>query len=232
MVVVVLAPQVVNVGRRHQRPAELARVALDALVRLRLLGDAVLLDLEVDVLRPEDLDEVVEVGAGVGRALLDQAPAEARLQAAGERDHALGVAAEQFHVDVRLAALEALEEAARGQLDEVAKARVVGGEQGQVVALHAPLGLAVVHQVGLEAENRLDIVLAAGLVVLDRAVHHPVVGEPERRHVELGGPRRHRLDLAGAVEQRVLAVDMQVGRGPAHPPIIAIRSVAIDPPTR
>ena len=54
----------------------------------------------------------------------------------------------------------------------------------------AALGAAVVDQVGLEPEDRLDPVLAAGLVVLDRAVHHPVVGEPERRHPELGGARR------------------------------------------
>ena len=189
---VVLAAQVVDVGGRDQRPAELARVADDALVRLRLLGDPVLLDLEVDVVGAEDLDQVVEVGAGVGRALLDQPAAEARLQAAGERDHALGVAVEQLHVDVRLAALEALEEAGRGELDQVAKAGVVGGEQGQVVALDPALGAAVVDQVGLEPEDRLDPVLATGLVVLDRAVHHPVVGEPERRHPELGRRREPR----------------------------------------
>ena len=69
MVVVVLAAQVVDVGGADQRPAELAGEADDALVRLVLLGDAVLLDLEVDLLGPEGLDQVVEVGAGVvGRA--------------------------------------------------------------------------------------------------------------------------------------------------------------------
>ena len=100
---------------------------------------------------------------------------------------------EQLHVDVRLAAREALEEAGRGELDEVAEAGVVGGEQGQVVAL-APgsSARAVVDQVGLEPEDRLDPVLLAGLVELDRAVHDPVVGEPERRHPELGGARGHR----------------------------------------
>ena len=73
--------------------------------------------------------------ARVVRAVLDEPAAEARLQAAGQRDHAVGVAVEQLHVDVRLAAREALEEARRGQLDEVAKARVGGREQGEVVAL-------------------------------------------------------------------------------------------------
>ena len=73
--------------------------------------------------------------------------------------------------------------------------------------------------------------VAAGLVVLDRAVHHPVVGQPQRRHPQLGGAlgQRHpphvlallvllaRAQLAGAVEQRVLAVDVKVYGGPgAH----------------
>ena len=237
VVLVVLASQVVDVGGGDQRPAELAGVADDALVGLRLLGDPVLLHLEVDIVGAEHLDQVVEMGAGVVGALFDQATAKARLQAAGERDHTVGVALEQLHVDVRLAAPEALEEAGRGELDQVAEAGVVGGHQGEVVALHPALGAAIVDQIGLEPEDRLDPVLATGLVVLDRAVHHPVVGEPERRHPEFGRPRGEPAidlvgslvdDLAGAVEQRVLAVHVQMDHVPAHRPIIATGSVGTD----
>ena len=201
-------------------------------VRLRLLGDPVDLDLEVDVLATEDLHQVVEVSAGVLRAILDQAPAEARLQAARERDHALGVAREQLVVDVRLATLEAVEETLRAELDQVAKALIGGRQQGQVVALDPALGVAVADQVRLEPEDRLDPVLATGLVVLDGAVHDAVVGEPEGRHPELGRAGRHRVDLAGTVEQRVLAVHMQVDDAPAHAPIIATDPVGIDAPNR
>jgi hypothetical protein len=77
VVVEVLAPQVVDVGGGDQRPAELAGVADDPLVGLVLLVDPVLLHLEVDLLGAEGLDQVVEVGAGVFRALFDQATAEA-----------------------------------------------------------------------------------------------------------------------------------------------------------
>ena len=221
MVVVVLAAQVVDVAGGDERAADLAGVADDPLVGLVLLGDPVDLDLQVDVVGAEDLDQVVEVGAGVGRAVLDQAPAKARLQAAGERDHALGVSVEQVHVDVCLAAPEALEEAGRAELDQVAKALVGGGEQRQVVALAALAGAPViVDEVGLEPEDRLDPDRFAGLVVLDGAVHHAVIGDAQRRHPELGRAGGHRvahplrglaLDLAMAVEQRVLAVDVQVG---------------------
>ncbi len=58
---------------------------------LLLLVDPVLLHLEVDLIGAKGLDQVVEVGAGVLVALFDQAPTKARLQAAGEHDHPLGV---------------------------------------------------------------------------------------------------------------------------------------------
>ena len=72
------------------------------------------------------------------------------------------------------------------------------------VALH------VVDEVGLDADDRLDPVLVAGLVVLHGAVHHAVVGEPERRLIERGGALCQRVDAAGAVEHRVLGVNMEV----------------------
>ena len=85
----------------------------DPLVGLVLLGDAVLLHLEVDVVGAEDLQQLVGVRARLGGVVVHEAPAEARLQAAGERDHAGRVAREQLQVDVGLAALVALEEAGR-----------------------------------------------------------------------------------------------------------------------
>ena len=220
VVVEVLAPQVVDVGGADHRPAQLAGEADDPLVRLVLLGDPVLLHLEVDLVGAEGLDQVVEVGAGIVGALFDQAAAEARLQAAGEDDHALGMSGEQLHVDVGLAAREAFEEAGRGEFDQVGEAEVAFGQQGQVVALVPGLlldRLAIVDQVGLEADDRFDPVLVARLVEVDGAVHHAMVGEPEGGLAELRRPRRHRVDLAGAIEQRVLAVgvEMDCGRG-AH----------------
>jgi len=130
------------------------------------------------------------------------------------------VLGQQLHVDVGLAAREALEEAGRGELDQVREALVVLRQQGQVVALVTGLLLdraAVVDEVGLEAGDLLDPVLLAGLLEGDGAVHDAVVGQAEGRLVELCRPRRHRVDLAGAVKQRVLAVGMEVyGRGSAH----------------
>ena len=59
--------------------------------------------------------------------------------------------------------------------------------------------------------------LLAGLVVLDRAVHHAVVGEAERRLPERRRALGERVDPARAVEQRVLGVDVEVdGRHGVH----------------
>ena len=159
VVVVVLLAEVVHVGGGDERAAHLPRELRDRLVDLLLLGDAVALDLEVDVLGAEHLHELVEVGARLRQPALDDAAAGAGGEAAGERDDALGVAGEAVEVDARLAAVEALEEAGARELDEVAEALVGGGEQRQVVALDLALAhRAVVDEVRLEPEDRLDVV--------------------------------------------------------------------------
>ena len=65
VVVVVLLAQVVHVGGGDQRAPGLGREALHRRVDLLLLLQPVALDLEIDVLGPEDSDQLVEVGAGV-----------------------------------------------------------------------------------------------------------------------------------------------------------------------
>ncbi len=120
VVVVVLAAQVVDVARPHERPADLPGDADDPLVGPLLVREAVLLHLEVDVVGPEGAEQVVGVGARVGRAILEQPPAEAGGEAAGEGDHAFAVRGEQAEVDRRLAPVQPVEEAGGGQLDEVA----------------------------------------------------------------------------------------------------------------
>ena len=182
VVVVIAATEVVNVRGGHDRPAHLRRDPHDPLVRLVLLGDAVALELEVDVVGAEQLEQVVRVCPRTRGRALHEPPAEPRLQTAREGDHPRGVAAEQLQVHIGLAAPVPLEEAGGAQLHKVPEALVVAGQEGQVVALVAHrVALQIVHEVGLDADDRLDPVLAAGLVVLHRAVHHAVIGEPERR---------------------------------------------------
>jgi len=143
MVVEVLPAQVVDVAGADQRAAHLAGDLDDALVRLLLVVEAVLLDLEVDAVVAEDAHQVVRVRPRLSLVVGQQPLAEARLQAAGEDDDAVGVALEEVQVHVRLAPLVALEEAGGAELDEVAEALVRLGQQRQVVAL-------VAHRLGLD----------------------------------------------------------------------------------
>ena len=118
------------------------------------------------------------------------------------------MALEQLPVDARLVVV-ALEVAEAGELDQVRVAGVVGGEQREVgVALL--VRLAVVGDVDLAADDGLDAGVAGRLPELDGARHRAVVGEADRRHLELGGPRDEVGNPARPVEDRVLGVDVEV----------------------
>jgi hypothetical protein len=172
--------------------------------------EAVLLDLEVDVVRAENTGQFVGVSSGLVRLAVQQVLAELGLQATGERDHALGVPGDLSQIDRRLAALITLEKAARGELDQVPVPGRRGGQQRQVVPVKAPRGPAevVIDDIDLAAEDRLDPVLAAGCGQLDRAVHHAVVGQAECGLAKRRGALGQRVDLARPIEQRVLRVDV------------------------
>src|SRR5207248_10366145 len=98
-------------------------------------------------------------------------------EAAGERDEPGTVLVEELPVDARLVVV-ALEVAERAELDQIRVALVRLGEERQVrVALL--LGLAVVGDVDLAAEERLDAVLFRLSDETDRARERAVVGEPD-----------------------------------------------------
>ena len=69
---------------------------------------------------------------------------------------------------------------------------------------------AVVGDVELAADQRLDAVLLGLAHELDRAGERAVVGERDRRHLELRRPGREPRDAARPVEDRVLGVDVEM----------------------
>ena len=72
------------------------------------------------------------------------------------------------------------------------------------------LRLAVVGDVDLGADQRLDAVLSGLLVELDGTRERAVVGERDGRHLELGRPSGEVRNPAGPVEDRELGVDVEV----------------------
>ena len=166
------------------------------------------LHLDVGRVLAEDLDEPVHLGRRVGGPGLLERLADPPGEAAGERDQPLGVGLEQLPVDARLVVV-ALEVAGRGELDQVGVAGVVLGEEREV-SVPLGLGAAVVADVDLAAENRLDSDLSGLPVELDGPGERAVVGEPDGGHLELSSPSREGRDAARPVEDRVLGVDVKV----------------------
>ncbi len=200
--------QVVDVAGGDERKPRLLGELRELRVDARLLLEAGVLDLDVDVVAPEDLRQPVEVGGGVLRTALLERPADPAGEAAGERHDPVRVRLEVPPVDPRLVVV-ALEVGGRGELDQVPVALVRLGQQGQVrVALLLARG--VVADVDLAADQRLDAGLLGLLVELDGAGERAVVGERDGGHLELGGAGDQRRNPASPVEDRELGVDVEV----------------------
>ena len=213
----VLVAQVVDVVGGHGLEAGLLGELRELRQQLALLGQAGVLQLDVDVLGAEQLGEPGDLGQRGGVVAVAQQHRRLAAHAARERDEALVVLAEQLPVGARLVVV-ALEVRRRGELDEVLVAGLVARQQREVrvALLDAGAAVPVGGDVELEADDRLDALVLGGAVELDGAAQRAVVGERHRRHAQLLGPRDQLLDPARAVEQRVLAVHVEMDEGGGH----------------
>ena len=138
--VVVLAAQVVDIAGPDEAPAHLARDPHDLLVALVLLGEAVLLDLEVEVLRAEHRPQLICVRASV--VAVDVSPDALTVARANARKHSL--LAVSF---VQSDWFDSLDPSLRGRIDLiVANPPYVGAEEFSIldpVLRFEPLGALV-----------------------------------------------------------------------------------------
>ena len=130
-------------------------------IDLGLLGDAVVLQFEVKILRAEGLLEPVNRLARLGQLVLQDGLGNLAGQAAGKRDEAVLVRGEQFLVDARLVII-ALQMRGGGELDEVFVAGFVLREQHEMVVNIAPAAVgflfvtAAGRDIHLAADDGLD----------------------------------------------------------------------------
>ena len=144
----------------------------------------------------------------------------------------VGVLLEQLPVHPGLVVV-ALHEGEARELDQVLVAGLVLGQQREVVVeLLAALGVAtrvvdpaaagrslaavVVGHVGLGADDRLDPLLVALAVEVERAVHVAVIGDADRRLAVADRLGDELVEPSRAVEHRELGVDVEVGEGIGH----------------
>ncbi|MCL4535757.1 MAG: hypothetical protein M1370_11445 [Bacteroidetes bacterium] len=199
----VLLADVVDVVGGDHRNAHSAAQLQHAAVDLNLVGEAVVLDLQVVAVRAHQ----VAVEGGGPRRGVQVVPQDGASHlagwAAGGDDQALVVLLEQLVVDARLV-VEPLQLGLADQIHEGLVAGEVLGQQKQVRGAFV-LGLPVVHaalgHVGLDTDERLYARGLGGQVKLDGAVHGAVVGEGKGRHAELFGPAHQVLNLPQSVQQ-------------------------------
>ena len=240
---VVLLPGVMAVvGSQERRPQAMGD--LDKLrVGLALLLQPVVLQLDEQVVPPEDVLEPCGTRSGelhvtAQQGLVDEAP-----EAPGRRDNPLVVALEQLPVRPRLVPVPC-EVGLRGQLEQVLVPAVVLRQQRQVVielvaliCLPAgvvepapsqwPLQAALARHVGLDADDRLDTSFPGRLVEVQDPVHVAVVCDGDGRLAVGDGPFDDLVDPCRAVEHRELRVEVQMGKRCAHSPTTSLRSAPL-----
>ena len=217
----VLAVHIVQVVRRDESDIVLLGELDEAGVGLALLRQAVVLDLEEEVLTAEDLEVFAHERVSALHIVLQDGARDLAGNAGREADDALVVLAQEVLVDARLV-VHALDVGQRDELDEVAVARLVLREQDQMVVADA-IDLAVLlararGHIDLAADDGLHALLLCLFVEVDDAVHGAVVGDGDAVHAERFRRLDEFLDAARTVEQAELRVDMEMGKRHAFTP--------------
>ncbi len=208
---------VVRVVGCHQRHPVVLAVGHQPAVQHPELIDVVFLQLQVEVLRAKDiLVPADQIAQGAVIFAFFQQARNFRRQAATGRDQPLRMTGKQFFVHPRAVVVTA-DLGFAGQLKQVAVARLVAGQQQQMVRLGIQGRIAVIHaapgQVRLHANHGFNSRLPGGPEELDHAKHRAVIGDRQRRHAQFFGARHQPVDLAQAVQQGVFGMDMQMDEG-------------------
>jgi hypothetical protein len=87
MVMVILFAQVVNVGSAHDRPPEIGGHLDQACVRFLLPIYSVLLNLEIDIVLPKNLEKLISVPASLVGAVISKEAANSGRKATGQGNH-------------------------------------------------------------------------------------------------------------------------------------------------
>ncbi len=189
---------VVDVVGGRQGHAGLGRQLGEHRVQALLLGDAVVLELEVEVARPEQVAVVADHLPGTVAVPRQEQARGLGGEAAGERGEPLGVLGQELLVGAG-PVVEPLDAGVGDDLQEVPVAGLVPRDEREVpVRLVVVPALAVEprgrRDVGLDPDDRLDPRVPGGLVEVQGAEHDAVVRDGDGGHAELGRLADHVTD--------------------------------------
>ena len=203
-------------------------------IRTMLVGDPVILDLDEEVLPPEDVLQARRPALGLFDIAGQQRLEDDAAQAPGGGDQPGVMALEQLPIDPGLVVV-ALQVRRRRELQEVAVALDGLGKQGEVVVQLLPtfgISPGVVHlapahrslmsgfagHVGLGPDDGGDPLVTARLVEVQDSVHVAVIGDAQSR-LPVGHCRGHQLaDPGGPIEHGELGVGVQMRKRPLRHP--------------
>ena len=194
---------------------ELEEVGDDAL----LLLEAVVHELDDEVLAAEDLDELAAGLAGGLVVAAKEGLGNDALEAAGEADQAVGVLGELLEVGARLV-VQAPDVRVGDELGEVLVAFEIPGEHAHVeILVLATIRLVgervVPDEVELAAEEGLELHVALGALLgfvpeIEEAEEVAVVGDRHRAHVHVAGALHQAVDATAAIEHAVVRMHVEV----------------------
>ena len=187
--------------------------AQDARNHLLLVRQAVALQLQIVAVLSEQPAHLQGVGLRPLVVPVEQPARDLPAQAGRQGNKSLAVGTQQIHVDAGLD-IEALGEGHGHHVGEVAVSRLIPAQQHQVaggtVQLVDPVKAGAGSHIDLAADDGLDPRRLAGLIEVDNAVHHPVVGDGYRFLPQLLHPLDQALDAAGPVQQGVFRMRMKM----------------------
>ena len=188
-------------------------------VDLRLLRDAVILQFEEKIVRAERLLEPVHGVARLVQLILENPVWNFAGEAAGHRNQTFAVFRQNFLVNARLVIIT-LQMRRRRELDEVFVAGLVLCEQSEMMINVAPAAGAAGFlfqpaarcDINFTADDGLDALFARGLVKINRAVKHAVVGDGQRGKFQFVRLFHQFVQTACAIEQGILGVQVQMNK--------------------
>ena len=212
----VLLPEIVGVVGADQRDTRLVVHPQQGAVNNGLVGNAVILQLQIEVALPQNVPHFQRVGLGPVVIAVDDATGDLTGQTGAETDQTLAVGAEQVKVDTG-PDVEALDICLRHHIGQVAVARLVFAQQHHMAGLGIKLMLLVkagtAGHIHLAADDGVDPLRLAGPVKVDSAVHGAVIRNGAGSLPHLLDQLRQVTDAAGAIQKAILRMDMEVGKG-------------------
>ena len=210
----VLAVEIVAVVGGYQGNARLPCQRLEAGEHHALLRQAMVHDFHKVIALAEKRLHLKRILFRVLRAALQQQLGQIAAEARRQTDQPLGMLPEQVIVDARLV-VKALRKPRADELDQVVIAGLVFAQQNHVAVFtrRAVLFKAVGTDIYLTPDDGGDPLLQTGVIEVDGAVHHAVIGHGGMRKAKLLKALGQGLDAVGPVQEAVFGMQMQMGEG-------------------